>query len=504
MAYLRQPEYVQYSCSCGSLKSISKIYFCRHCLSIRCGFCVCHEVDSYYCPNCLENLPTSEVRLKKNKCSNCFDCPCCLQTLSIRLGQSFSVSSQSKSEEESKPTTKKVYYLSCSLCRWSSRDAGIPDQTVATGSWKEQENPYSNRVNALINYYKILASFEKQQKERKKFHIKRSFLQFEKFGITSAMARKRSGRPPLTQAQNQTVTTPTPSVAEENVDESLSDLFTKSIDITRTTTIDQRLQHPELQADTIDKLRPQKKQFIIKRSQRCRTCEHNVSKPDYCSTSTKFKIQLAAYYHLPEVRIVTYEPLQFGKSSELLLKLSNPTQHQMQITFLSLETPVITTTKVQGVVEEINKERIQMGCDSPNLLPSAIRQTAVIEEVKPIIVVPNGEILLPNSSFTLPPKDEAAEYDELNVPQNFQDDPKVVVWRNSNKSVIRLHVLPDVTKSSGDMPETVIVGFVMQFSYINTIATLEHKTPQKLDLRVKLYLTLDNSSKIARTASMLK
>jgi dynactin-4 len=63
------------------------------------------------------------------RCSNCFNCPCCFETLSIRSGQVLVKLSQ-LAEEESKPTTKKIYYLSCTLCRWSSRDAGIPDQTV--------------------------------------------------------------------------------------------------------------------------------------------------------------------------------------------------------------------------------------------------------------------------------------------------------------------------------------------------------------------------------------
>lgn len=65
------------------------------------------------------------------RCSNCFDCPCCAQTLSIRSGQVLLKPAQpSGGEEETKPATKKVYYLSCSMCRWSSRDAGIPDQTM--------------------------------------------------------------------------------------------------------------------------------------------------------------------------------------------------------------------------------------------------------------------------------------------------------------------------------------------------------------------------------------
>lgn len=44
MSYLIQKEFVRYECTCGSLKPISKLYFCRHCLELRCGYCVCHEV----------------------------------------------------------------------------------------------------------------------------------------------------------------------------------------------------------------------------------------------------------------------------------------------------------------------------------------------------------------------------------------------------------------------------------------------------------------------------
>lgn len=46
----------------------------------------------------------------------------------------------------------------------------------ATGGWPEQENPHTTRINTLIDYHKILASIEKQQCERKKFHPKRSFM----------------------------------------------------------------------------------------------------------------------------------------------------------------------------------------------------------------------------------------------------------------------------------------------------------------------------------------
>ena len=64
-----------------------------------------------------------------SRCLNCFDCPCCFQTLSVRAGHAPIKQAPSTAEDQKVPP-KKVYYLFCSLCRWSSRDAGIPDQYV--------------------------------------------------------------------------------------------------------------------------------------------------------------------------------------------------------------------------------------------------------------------------------------------------------------------------------------------------------------------------------------
>jgi hypothetical protein len=42
---------VTYECSCGSLKSIHRIYFCRHCHQLRCRECVSHEVSFHHLLN---------------------------------------------------------------------------------------------------------------------------------------------------------------------------------------------------------------------------------------------------------------------------------------------------------------------------------------------------------------------------------------------------------------------------------------------------------------------
>ena len=60
------------------------------------------------------------------RCGNCFDCPSCGHTLTTRA-TSHQVANP---DDANKPTTKKMYYLVCGFCRWTTRDAGIEDKPV--------------------------------------------------------------------------------------------------------------------------------------------------------------------------------------------------------------------------------------------------------------------------------------------------------------------------------------------------------------------------------------
>ena len=104
---------VQYSVASGSKAPLCRLYFCRHCLVLRQTKCVMHEVDSHYCPNCLENMPSAEAQMKKNRCAGCFDCPSCHHTLSTRA-TSVAVAD---SDSQEKAVPRKVYYLACGFCR---------------------------------------------------------------------------------------------------------------------------------------------------------------------------------------------------------------------------------------------------------------------------------------------------------------------------------------------------------------------------------------------------
>lgn len=84
-------------------------------------------------------MHVEEVFRSFRRCVNCFDCPSCQHTLSTRAttlttavtGVSTAPESP-QGQQAGTPTSapKKVYYLACGFCRWTSRDVGLEDQPV--------------------------------------------------------------------------------------------------------------------------------------------------------------------------------------------------------------------------------------------------------------------------------------------------------------------------------------------------------------------------------------
>jgi hypothetical protein len=62
---------------------------------------------------------------------------------------------------------------------------------------------------------------------------------------------------------------------------------------------------------------------------------------------------------------------------------------------------------------------------------------------------------------------------------------RVVVWRKANKAAVKMVVVPvDSATEAGQ----VLIGFVMKYTYVNTMATLDQKEPQKVDLKIKVFI----------------
>ncbi|XP_044757994.1 dynactin subunit 4 isoform X2 [Coccinella septempunctata] len=497
---------VKYPCSCGHLKTLQQLFFCRYCSQLRCSFCVTHEVDSHYCGKCCENLPSAEAKLKKNRCVNCFVCPSCYHELSTRVA--------TKTSAEELKSYKRSYYLSCLCCRWSSRDIGLPDQAAATGSWPKRESVHANRIQDIINMHRGIQEKEKLEKEFFKKKQKEKIISYtDKTGITAAALRKRIGLPedkPLMKPKN-TVKMVTPSIAEENIYDFNEDILTKAINIMELTSMEQRLLQPDLQPSELSKIYPIQKMLSIKRVLRCRSCDHNVSKPEYNPNSIKFKIQLFALYHVPEIRIVTVEPLRAGKPCELILKFTNPTQHQMAVALFSYDTVIETTNNPIIDVDSPKREEQSSEESDKSLtptkrrIPSGIKYVSMMEDVaatqvsrvgrivppRPIDAVINCSTEFSSSNFLLPPRDDAAEYDDFNENQNIQDDKKLIIWRKSNKAYVKF-----IVKPHEDIPigTPIIAGLTISHVHTNiTGPPIENKKLQKTEHKCKVVLNIGNS-----------
>ncbi|TNM98795.1 hypothetical protein fugu_013359 [Takifugu bimaculatus] len=438
MASLLQPDRVVYLVR-GEKKlraPLSQLYFCRYCSELRSLECVSHEVDSHYCPSCLENMPSAEAKLKKNRCANCFDCPCCMHTLSTRATNV----PAPLPDDPTKTAMKKAYYLACGFCRWTSRDVGMADKSVASGGWQEPENPHTQRINKLIEYYQQLAHREKQERDRKKLARRRQCMPLafsqhtihvvEKYGLGTRLQRQRPGVPisslsglSLKKGEDQKEISIEPAQALDEVEPLPEDCYSRPISLTEVTTLRQRLLQPDFQPAWASQLHPRHKHLLMKRSLRCRKCEHNLSKPEFNPTSIKFKIQLVAVSYIPEVRIMSIPNLRYMKESQVLLTLTNPVESITHVTLAACED------------------------EDPDTINSTAR-----------IIVPTRELVLAG-------KDAAAEYDELAEPQDFQDDPDIVAFRKSNKLGFFIKVIPQREHDTD-----VVVSFKMRHDFRNLAA----------------------------------
>lgn len=255
------------------------------------------------------------------------------------------------------------------------------------------------------------------------------------------------------------------------------------------TTIDQRLGQPSHQPITVNELYPQRKNLCIKRSLRCRQCEHNVIKPEYHPGSIKYRIQLFAAYHVPDVLLVSCdEKMKPGVVCQAVLKLSNPTIHDMTITIMDLPTQEEESEIMEDVKKTFEKTLSSLVTASPSALSSSSfsRQASITEDPRFVSKKTTAEMKMLESSFTLSHRDDSAEYDESG--ENPAKEPTFILCRKSNKVSLKVNLIPNDDLQTGD---EVVIGFSMQYTYINTVSNNpEKKEPQELALTSRVYINL--------------
>lgn len=234
--------------------------------------------------------------------------------------------------------------------------------------------------------------------------------------------------------------------------------------------------------------------MCIKRSLRCRQCEHNVIKPEYHPGSIKYRIQLFAAYHVPDVLLVSCEkPLKPGAQAQAVLKLSNPTLHDMTITIMDLPTQEEEYEMMEDLKKSFEKNFTTLITSSPALPTSFSRQTSITEDPRLVNRKTTADMKMLESSFVLNHRDDTAEFDELAETTSTKEEPNFIVSRKSNKVSLKVNFTPNGDLEAGD---EVIIGFTMQYTYINTVSnTPDKKDPQEHALTSRVYVSMGSIAK---------
>jgi len=480
------PEVVKYACSCGNLKSLNRLFFCKYCFNLKCATCLYHEVDTHFCAHCLENVSANDAQLHKNRCQHCVICQTCGQTFSVRAATTL----VPDPDDQSKMVPKKMHYLTCLSCRFTSRDAGLPDQPAASGAWPEPQFENQERISNVIDYYKTIVQIEKAQVIREKDQEKKRrspFIREDRHGLAAALVRKKVGLSflsPKTKAPHE-IKLPeiNPSEAVDTIDDLPDDIFDKPFDITTVTTVEQRHRNPGKQHQFIKVYDPIHKPYQVKRSLRCRRCQHSLCKPDYVPYSIKFKIHHTALMLVPEVKILKCDPM---KSNEwkVAIKISNPFPHDVEIKFITWE----------KASEELHKRAEE---PVPNLSSLSISQSykgdvkqdqrGITEIFRDLYDVKRTvEISLPTNPLLLPQRDDTSDYEDYIDPSVYNDEPGLVLWRRSNKIALNLKCL----KQDSNHPWA-MAGFGLTFNYQNPILSKDQAQPELIPIFVKVLLDFD-------------
>lgn len=356
--FLFTNDVVQYECSCSQFRRLSLTYLCRHCMKIKCRTCVGHEVDSQYCQHCLEYIPTIDPKFQMNKCASCYQCPSCHHLLSTSI---ISITPQSKEGQEQQvgEILKKTCQLICEFCRWTS-DTFVTEGSRGFNTLSDIDTPNLERINELISCYEAISQREKADKKRRRHHTPGTIGLLKKYGIYNSLSpklfeslRSRSTLYDKTHASktSQDVkrddepemdSLPSSKARDHTEIEPLdSDLYySNKFDPGDISGIEQRLVQIELQPEKVADFMPISKSLSVKHFLRCKECEHALCRSEYSPVSIRFRIQSAAYYHIPELRLKsdTYPiNLVMGTGNVIEFTLQNHTLSPIKVNFSQIE-----------------------------------------------------------------------------------------------------------------------------------------------------------------------
>ncbi|KAL2074494.1 hypothetical protein VTL71DRAFT_8272 [Oculimacula yallundae] len=381
-----------------SLYPLEHLLYCEDCHQIRCPRCVLDEIVTWFCPNCLFEVPSSTVKTEGNRCTrSCFQCPICIAPLSVSSIEAPPDGLGAEHASQNGP-----FVLNCAYCTWSSKEIGIQF---------EKPNGIFTQLSKIRNGGEAIVTAKERRKDREErkrdfsstsiseespdketfqtldpkekldaasqFSNLKAFYQSQLadaspvgalgfsgdygYGSPGALSRimglytggsmvdkkSKSKLGNMREAQDALEGLQlTPSSDEE----AITKLHTHGWH--STSTVVQRKELPNDNAQFLTDLRPIAYLLRTKRSKRCKTCRHILSKPESKIQTTRFRIRLVALNYIPTI---TIKPLQNTsalsltplKPVQFLLTFKNPLFDKVKVTLATpAKTPGRFGTKV--------------------------------------------------------------------------------------------------------------------------------------------------------------
>ena len=321
------------------------------------------------------------------------------------------------------PGGTKSYYLSCTHCKWSTRDVGIKDKRSPI-DFKEPPSPYQDRISKLVSFYKEFSLRDQAEREKVKKVGRRGrgyggLLDPSKFLKSSLIDSPTQSRRALSQVPwDRSVIDNMAAQSSDSPDPVPEEFYTNEVDLSKVPMLHQRLVDPIHQPSKVEEFTPRPLHLIGKKLLRCKGCDHILLKAEINPSSIRFKIQQIALHSLPQIRIFEPPNLVPEKPCEVLLSISNPLNSTTSVSFSQL-------------TEDF------MGKSGGKLVP----------------------VSLPEGRYQVSPNDDMGDLLDGEGEEDLEGASEFVHSRILGKLILKFSVTPVAT------PDEVKFGFVTTFCY---------------------------------------
>ncbi|KAM0720500.1 hypothetical protein Q7P37_004636 [Cladosporium fusiforme] len=393
-----------------ALYPLDHLLFCDECSQIRCPKCVNDEIINWYCPSCLFEVPSSQVRSEHNRCArNCYNCPSCAAPLHVTQVEKKDDGMLSPGDGAA---GEEAYLLFCQYCDWTTLDIGVQfsrptkiteqlnkirkSRYVLEEAVEGEEGGGKSRQKQLRNHddaFEKLATFYREQMDEtgegqnpygnssygSPANLARIMSLYG--GLSHNALKKSRAKPqPMREVAGDEEGFATYTADGHAGDEEVLHKL-KSLGWDHTVSETQSLTTPaNYDARFQDEIWPAATQLRTKRGKRCRQCRQFIVRPEPKVGGTRYKIRIIAHNNIPRLSLRPLQatgPVQhpsFALRSEqmyqeptlkpmftqqYILTLRNPIFEEVKIT---LATPAATPGRV--------KSRVTILCPSFTIGPA--------------------------------------------------------------------------------------------------------------------------------------